>query len=350
MTRASRRATQSITIDTVAQAAGVSSMTVSNVLNNRPNVRSSTRDIVLKAVAELGYTPNAAARSLASAATTRIGLISGNLESGFLSSLFSGTIEETSNLAVQLIMRRMALYELADIVDTMEQLARSGVGAVLSHPPFCETLGRSGITLPIPMVAICPGDELPNMPSVRIDDRAAAREMTAYLISLGHKRIGFVRLGRNVMADRTRYEGYCAALAEAGLSLDESLVAQSHVSFTSGLAPAEQLLSLPQRPTAIFAANDELAAAVISVAHRMGIDIPRDVSLAGFDDGPLAIKIWPTLTTIRQPVAAIAAEATRRAVAIAIAIAQNPSQPVVAETTYFDYSLVARESTAPCPL
>ena len=345
MSRTGRRASQAVTIETVARAAGVSPMTVSNVLNQRPNVRPATRDVVLKAVAELGYKPNAAARSLASAATTRIGLLCGSLESGFLSSIFSGTIEETSNLGAQLLMHRTGPCEIDELMEALARFESAGVGAVLAHPPLCEMLSHSNRELPVPMVAISPGDELPNMPSVRIDDRAAARDMTRYLISLGHRRIGMIRLGHGVLADVTRFEGYCDALSEAGIALDPDIVEQGHVSFTTALAPAEKLVTMANRPTAIFAANDELAAAVISVAHRRGVDVPGDLSVAGFDDGPLAVKIWPTMTTIHQPVAAIAAQATRRAVAIA----QNPGQPLVIDTTYLDYRLVVRESTGPCP-
>lgn len=343
MSRATRRASQSITIETVATRAGVSAMTVSNVLNNRRSVRPATREAVLKAVEELGYKPNAAARSLASAATTRIGLISGNQESGFLSSIFSGAITQCSDMGVQLLLRRFADADLQALVDAIEQMAQSGVGAVIAHPPYCDLLSRADVKLPIPIVAISPGNDLENMAGVRIDDRAAAAEMTRYLISIGHRRIGFIRLGQNILADETRYLGYCDALAEAGLDVDAALVAQGKFAFGSGLAPSEALLSLPNPPTAIFASNDELAAAVVSVAHRRGLEIPRQLSVAGFDDGPLAVKIWPPLTTVHQPVAAIAAAAAKRAAEIA----REPGEPVDIETLRLEYRLVIRDSTAP---
>ena len=318
-------------------------MTVSNVLNRRPNVRPSTRDAVLKAISDLGYKPNAAARSLASATTTRIGLICGSLESGFLSSIFSGTIEETSELGVQLLMHRVDRCNIDEMVEAMAQFERAGAGAVLSHPPYCEALSASGRDLPLPMVAISAGDELANMSSVRVDDRAAAREMTAYLASLGHRRIGLVRLSRGVRADVTRFEGYCEALDEAGLAFDPALVVQGDLSFESGRAAARELLERTDRPTAIFASSDELAAGVISVAHRMGLDIPRDLSVAGFDDGPLALKIWPTMTTIHQPVAAMAGEATR----LAVAVARDPGRATEITTTLLGHRLIVRESTGP---
>lgn len=346
MSRATRRASQSVTIQTVAERAGVSAMTVSNVLNNRRNVRESTREAVLTAARELDYTPNMAARSLASAATVRIGLFSRDIDSGFLSSILSGALYETSERGAQLIMRRFELPLIDKLIAAADSLRASGVGAIISAPPYCEIISdhRKTHRFPLPMVAISPGDELPQMASVRIDDRAAAREMTAYLISLGHQRIGFIRIGARLHADKTRYEGYCEALAEAGIQPDDTLVTSANLTFGSGLKAAEQLLSLRPLPTAIFASNDEIAAAVVSVAHRRGIDIPGQLSVAGFDDGPLALKIWPTLTTIHQPVSAIAAMAARRA--IEIVKRDGEVDPVV---TYLDHSLVIRESTAPPP-
>lgn len=154
-------------------------------------------------------------------------------------------------------------------------------------------------------------------------------------------RASALRQGRaGLLADKTRYEGYCKALAAAGIPIDEELVVAAALSYESGLAAAQTLLSLSPPPTAIFASNDEIAAAVVSVAHRRGIDVPRDLSVAGFDDGPLALKIWPPLTTIRQPVADMAAVAARRAIEI-----MTVGRPA-AMITYLDHQLIVRESTA----
>jgi len=343
VSRATRRASQSVTIQTVAERAGVSAMTVSNVLNNRHNVRATTREAVLAAARELGYMPNLAARSLASAATIRIGLFSRNLDSGFLSSILSGALEETSESGVQLVMRRFEAPKLDELIASAEALRATGIGAIISPPPYCELISDHCApgTFPLPLVAISPGDELPGIPGVRIDDRAAAREMTDYLISLGHTRVGFIRIGSRLHADKTRYEGYREALAGAGITAQPKLVASANLTYESGLAAASELLAVSPRPTAIFASNDEIAAAIVSVAHRMGVDIPGQLSVAGFDDGPLALKIWPTLTTIRQPVAQIAAMAARRAIGIVTSGEVDP------QVTYLDHQLIVRESTAP---
>lgn len=343
VSRATRRASQSVTIQTVADRAGVSAMTVSNVLNDRRNVRAATREAVIEAARALGYTPNLAARSLASAATVRIGLFSRDLDSGFLSSILSGALEETSERGVQLVMRRFQVPDLDALIASAKALRATGIGAVISPPPYCELISDRCPPgdFPLPLVAISSGDELPGMSCVRIDDRAAAREMTAYLVSLGHQRIGFIRIGSRLHADKTRYDGYREALADAGITANDRLVVSANLTYESGLAAAAELLSASPLPTAIFASNDEIAAAVVSVAHRMGIDIPGQLSIAGFDDGPLALKIWPTLTTIRQPVARIAAMAARRAIEIVMTGEVDP------RVTYLDHELVVRESTAP---
>lgn len=345
MSRASRRASQAITIQTVAERAGVSTMTVSNVLNNRSKVRESTRELVMEAVRELGYKPNLAARALASAATVRIGLICGKLESGYLSSIFSGLIEETSNLAVQLVMRRFSRPAPEVLLAAIQELAEQGVGAVLAHPPYCELIAASDRQPAVPVVAITPGMELPGMDSVRIDDKRAAKEMTRYLLALGHRKIGIIRLDASMLADRSRLEGYREALEEAGIAFDPQLVGQGSFSFASGVDAAERLLSLDSRPTAIFASSDELAAAAMTVAHRKGIDVPSALSITGFDDGPLAMKVWPALTTVHQPIAAMTALAVQKAVELVRAGDDAPPPG----TTYLDFSLVMRESTTVAP-
>jgi len=342
MSRGGRKSSQAVTIHSVAERAGVSIMTVSNVLSNRRNVREHTRQAVVDAVRELGYKPNIAARSLASAAVTRVGLLCGMGESGFLSAVLVGAVDATSDRGAQLIIRRLDGPEPDAMLRVVNELAQAGVGSIISPPPFCEVLSR--FDLPIPMVGICAGDELPTMPCVRVDDYAAAKAMTAYLIGLGHKHIAFIRMDQDLYAGRTRYDGYCAALTEAGLGIDPNLVAQGGHTFESGLIAAQELLALPSRPTAIFAGNDDMAIAVISLAHRMHIDVPQQLSVAGFDDAPVAVKIWPTLTTIRQPVSAISAEAARQAIQIAEAMSEARSDAV-----YFDFELVIRDSTAAPP-
>lgn len=350
MARASRRANQGVNIQAVADRAGVSAMTVSNVINGRRKVRESTREAVMAAAKELGYKPNIAAQALASASSVRLGLLVGSAENAFLSSILVGTLAATTSLGAQLLLHRIDSVDPARIREALESLIRSGATTILAAPPYCEVISRTNIgsTLPVPIMAMSSGDALPNLPTVRIDDFAAARDMTRHLIALGHKRIGFVRGPETHIISHTRQGGYRAALDEAGIAWNQALVALGDLTFESGLVAAEYLLGLDERPTAIFASNDDMAAAIVSLAHRHGLSIPGHLSVAGFDDTPIAVKIWPTLTTVRQPVARIAERAATLAIQAMRAI-QPSETPARMLADYLPYELVERESTAPPP-
>ncbi|MGW8202313.1 LacI family DNA-binding transcriptional regulator [Sphingomonas bisphenolicum] len=344
MARSGRRASQAITIQTVAERAGVSAMTVSNVLNNSPRVRDSTREVVMAAVRELNYIPNMAARSLASASATRIGLLYRNIENAFLSSILVGALDATSRLGAQLLLRPLESGDPKEIAQQMQGLVENGAHAILIVPPYCEVANRHGLTcdFPVPVVAMSPGGDLPGDHCVRIDDFGAARDMTAYLIGLGHRAIGFIRGGAGHLIHRTRCEGYQAALRDARLPIRPDLIVSGDMSFESGLVAGAMLLDMPDRPTAIFASNDDMAAAIVSLAHRRGLDVPRDLSVAGFDDTPIAVKIWPSLTTVKHPGKQISAQAATLAVALA-----RGGDAAVRVNDYLAHELVVRESVAP---
>ena len=157
-------------------------------------------------------------------------------------------------------------------------------------------------TARIPIARIGPNkiNDLNNI-DIIIDDRASAKEATQQLITLGHKRIGFIRGLEDQGATQERYSGYCDALSDAGISIDPTIVKPGLFSFESGMNAGLELLSMKNRPTAIFAANDDMAAGVIVAAYRTGIKVPDEISVMGFDDSELAERIWPTLSTVRQP-------------------------------------------------
>src|SRR5262249_43529026 len=148
-------------------------------------------------------------------------------------------------------------------------------------------------------VAVATGGAASEVSCIRIDDRAAAAEMTRYLVGLGHRRIGFIEGHPNQTASHERLAGFREIIE--GSAGAEAVVAQGYFTFASGLEAAETLLGARPRPTAVFASNDDMAAATISVAHRRGLDVPRDLTVVGFDDTPLAVTLWPPLTTVRQP-------------------------------------------------
>lgn len=296
------------TIHDVARRAGVSPMTVSRVVNGEKNVREVTRAKVLSAVKDLQYAPNAAARSLAGAGGARIGLLYSNPSAAYLSEFLVGALDEASRSGAQLVLEKCEAEDLASQGVAIEKLVKGGVAGVILPPPLCESvtiiseLQRAGV----PTVFVAAGRFRGEASCVRVDDFRASHEMTRYLLDLGHQRIGFIAGHPNQTASGERQMGFETALREAGMKLDRTMVAQGFFSYRSGLVAAEKLFSRKVLPTAIFASNDDMAAAVVSVAHRRGLDVPRDLSVVGFDDTAIATTIWPELTTIRQPVSAMA--------------------------------------------
>ncbi len=302
-----RRKGRAVTIDAVALHAKVSPMTVSRVVNGHGKVRDSTRERVMRAVRELGYTPNLAASSLAAAQGARIALIHTNPSSAYLSELLVGALRGTARTAMQLVIDAWDNFDTEEERKAARTLAKSVAGAILP-PPLCESKAVIAelVNAGVPVVAIASGRFSHDISRVRIDDYRASKEITDYLIALGHTRIGYIKGHPNQTASARRFEGFQAALGEAGIAQDATLVQQGYFTYRSGLKAAEKLLALRKPPTAIFASNDDMAAAVVSVAHRRGLDVPRDLSVVGFDDTSAATTVWPELTTVRQPVAAMA--------------------------------------------
>lgn len=308
--RKARSGSSGPTIADVARHAGVSPMTVSRVVNREGNVLPGTTEKVEEAIKVLGYVPNVAARSLAGGKQCRIALLHSNPSAAYLSEFLMGSLAQASVDNAQIVV------EYCDDADTVETLAGKlkshRVDAVLLPPPLCDNAGLISKIhdLGLPMAQIATGRPSPDAYAVIIDDRAAAKAMTEHLISLGHKRIGFIAGNENQTASALRQAGFEAALREAGIVPERELIRPGDFSYRSGLAAAEELLSSPKPPTAIFASNDDMAAAAVAVAHRHRLDVPEDISVCGFDDSAMATTIWPELTTVRQPVAEMAKAAT----------------------------------------
>ncbi|WP_421883397.1 LacI family DNA-binding transcriptional regulator [Novosphingobium sp.] len=345
MAKSPRRKNQAITIETVARAAGVSAMTVSNVLNNSKPVREATREAVMQAVRALNYTPNLAAKALAGADTTRIGLLLSRDDFSFISSVLGGAVEATSALGAQLMTRRLGRQLHEDVLAAVLDVVSAGANALVLPGLYAGILQDelcSGL-VNVPVVAASPGDELDGVWSIRIDDEIAAHDMAASLIALGHRRIGFLRAEHRHLVHKTRFAGYARALQEAGLTLDPSLVVTSALSFDAGIKAADAFLDRPDRPTAIFASNDDTASAIVAMAHKRGLRVPEDLSVAGFDDSALALRMWPRLSSVRQPVTEIARKATELAINLARLSGDLPAH----RTDIIDHTIVMRESTAP---
>ncbi|WP_237741178.1 LacI family DNA-binding transcriptional regulator, partial [Novosphingobium sp. B-7] len=294
--RGQRRGARGPTVADVARLAQVSPMTVSRVVNSDPKVHEATRAKVEKAIAELGYVPNLAARSLAGGRQCRIGLLHSNPSSAYLSEFLVGSNEQANAMGAQLLVEHFE--EEASREALAAKLLSHRVDAVLLPPPLSddvlllECINRAGLV----MAQVATGAPSPLAHAVTIDDEAAAYALTARLTGLGHRRIGFIGGAPNQTASALRRNGYRRALAEAGIDGDRRLETTGDFTFRSGMDCALALLSLDEPPTAIFASNDDMAAATVAAAHRMGLDVPRQLSVCGFDDTASATNVWPELT------------------------------------------------------
>ncbi|WP_454886643.1 LacI family DNA-binding transcriptional regulator [Sphingomonas oryzagri] len=296
------------TIRDVSRVAGVSIKTVSRVINNQKYVGAETRHRVEEAMAELQFHPNSAARALAGHRTRQIALICDNPNPWYVYEVQYGTRQRCRDDGVRMIAQpydRNAPDLVSDVASLIEQVHPDGL---ILTPPASDhrALLDELIRRRLPFVRIQPGNQLDLSPSVFVDNEIAAFDMTTHLLTLGHRRIGFIIGDRDYAASGQRMNGYVRALSERGIGLDLALVRQGNFGFGSGAAAAEELLREQDRPTAIFASSDDMAAGALAVAHRLGIKVPDELSIAGFDDTDFAAVVWPALTTVRQPIRALA--------------------------------------------
>ncbi len=335
--RRERRAT----IKDVAARVGVSPMTVSRAINGRNGIRSETRAAIMAAIEALDYKPNAAARSLVTSAELRIGVIYSNRSAAFMSEFMMGVFEEAALRGARLVILRTPRGRIPS-PKALRDFVASGLSGVLLTPPLGNSLALlrlfADAHLPTATVAAYAPERTV---SVRIDDRQAAYEMSRHLLNVGHRRIGFIVGNPDQAASAERMAGFYEAVRE--FDDVETYVAQGDFSFASGLAAAEQLLDRNPPPTAIFASNDDMAAAVVSVAHRRHLDVPQQLSVVGFDDTMAAVTLWPPLTTVHQPVRKLSAEALR----LLAAQFSTPAGHEPSADRLLDYKIVHRQSVAP---
>lgn len=311
---ASPRGAARPTIRDVAAHAGVAIKTVSRVLNRHAYVSAETREKVETAMRALDFRPSIAARILSGARSNQIALIHDNHSPHYLFQVQQGCWSACREAHVRL------LSQVVDVADpAIGEVVRGFVtetqvdGIVLSSPVADSPAVLAALeAMELPFVRISPAmaSAREGSASVFIDDAAAARAMTAHLIGQGHRSIAFVQGHPNHLASAERLLGFRQALIAAGLRSEGALIQPGLFDFDSGYAAGERLLRLRPRPTAVFAANDDMAAGVLAAAHAAGLDLPAELSVAGFDDTTLARCVWPALTTVRQPVEELAHAAT----------------------------------------
>lgn len=345
MTHTLPRNSHSVTIADVAQHAGVSPMTVSNVINNKPNVRPQTRQRVLDAIANTGYRVNPMARALAGGKARMLTVVTRKLNLPYVSEVLMGAAEAAETLNYDLVVLMMGGRNS----DDLSVMSKLSAGALLIQPTSADRLGPQD--LPPHVVSV----DGPGPLQLTVDNYGGARQAMQHLLNLGHTHIAFITglasrfyshiTGQEVKDEdrddgQERLRAYRDAMSEAGLTIPRGYIQEGNYQKASGEQATERLLRLKTPPTAIFASCDAMAVGAIHVAQNQGLSVPKDLSVVGFDDFPMASQSRPSLTTVRQPLHEMGALTVRMLVDLA-------EGHDVARPSPFPTQLIVRESTAP---
>lgn len=329
------------TINDIARLAGVSKKTVSRVINDSPLVRPDTRDKVQALMQRLGYVPDPQARGLAFRRSFLVGLVFDSPSPQYIVNLQYGVLDALRDTGFELVVHPCDSTR-ADYVAGIRRfvLQQKLYGAVLvprvsEDQALADMLAEVGCRFV--RIASVPVDDPARM--VLTHDRLAAAQAADHLAALGHRRIGLITGPRRYRSSVERRAGFTEALSARGIRLAPERIFEGGYTFESGVAGAERLLAKQPRPTAIFACNDEMAAGVYKVAHTLGLAIPGDLSVVGYDDSPLAGQLWPPLTSLHLPVREIGRHAAAMLIAGSRADDDRPGGIAV------DLSLVARDSS-----
>ncbi|MGH2461131.1 MAG: LacI family DNA-binding transcriptional regulator [Chloroflexota bacterium] len=331
----------------LARAAGVSVTTVSRVINNADYpVREATRQRVLKAAAELEYSPSALARALVTRRTRIVGVVVHDILDPYFGEIVRGiqdaagehgylTIVCNSDRQVATELNYLRLFRDYRV----DGIILAGGGQLDGGPddadwPAALRIQEKGTRI----IALAPQPFPTHL--VTIDNQRASREMTAYLLGLGHRRIGFIEGPPRLLTSRLRRDGFAEALAAVGQPPDPELIVPGNFDLESGARAASHFLGLDRPPTAIFATNDEMAVGCLETLRRRGVRVPADVSVVGFDDVRFLQFVDPRLTTVHVPLHDLGATAMRQ---LLRALDDEPIEP----TLVLEHELVVRESSAP---
>jgi LacI family transcriptional regulator len=292
------------TINDIARLASVSKKTVSRVINQSPLVQSATRARIQAVIDKFGYVPDPQARGLAFRKSFLIGLVYDNPNAQYIVNSMEGALEAVRNTEYEVVVHPCDRKNPDFIAGVRRFVERQKLRGVILLPPVSEndelTSALREADCAYVRITYAQLDEPARI--VISNDRLAVAEVANYLVSLGHKRIGYIAGPSGFRSAVERLAGFREALLARQVELPAELIVEGGYTYESGVAGGERLLSLTPRPTAIFASNDEMAAGVYRVASRLGLSIPGDLSIVGFDDGPLAARLLPSLTTIRLPI------------------------------------------------
>ncbi|ANE47440.1 catabolite control protein A [Paenibacillus swuensis] len=301
-----------VTIYDVAREAGVSMATVSRVVNNNPNVKPQTRKKVFEAIERLGYRPNAVARGLASKKTTTVGVVIPDISNQIFAEVARG-IEDIANMYHYNIILCNADKRKEKEIRVINTLLEKQVdGLLFMGGTVTEEHVQAFRTASVPIVLCATTDEQATIPSVDINHEEAAYDAVHTLLESGHKQIAMIS---GTLQDQSngyaRYQGYKRALEEAGLALNEEYVRIGNYRYESGVDMMKYFLELPERPSAVFAATDEMAIGAIHAIQDAGLKVPEDVSVISVDNIRMASMVRPQLTTVAQPMYDIGAVSMR---------------------------------------
>jgi LacI family repressor for deo operon, udp, cdd, tsx, nupC, and nupG len=333
---------RSVTIRDVAKRAGFSTATVSRALADPDRVAEATRTAVFSAIEATGFTPNASARSLRARSTKMVLALLHGIGNAFYTAILNAIEEALFTAGYGMIMGDTRADPARE--RHYERLVRSGqVDGVLLLSGRMPPADFTRLDRTVPMLLICNDiPELPDIPVVESANRDAARVMVDYLIGLGHRRIAHITGPLENVEAQERIRGFQDAIGMAGLSPPDCPIWRGGFSTDAGAAAAGRFLAMPERPSAVFSANDEIALGFIKTLRDVGLAVPRDVSVAGFDDIEYANLIEPALTTMRQPRAEIG---KRAAEALVQRMRGSLGEPLP-RITRLPCTLVVRDSVA----
>jgi LacI family transcriptional regulator len=335
------------TILDVAKLAQVSKKTVSRVINNEGTVAHETRERVLMAIEKLAYSPNPWAQSLARGKSSLIALVFDDAASSYVMSVLNGLMASSeSDTHYGISVLKCNPDDPQNIQSVIKFASHHQADGMIITPPCDGSVELlNGLSeLNFPFVLLTPHQRTDRHAWVVANDEQGSYESAQHVISLGHRRIAYIQGNPRHQASWDRLNGYLRAMREHGLPIYDGYVQQGQSwSFEAGVQCTQQILQLNPAPTAIVTGGDEIAAGAIQTAFSMGLRLPDDLSIVGFDDSPLARQLWPPLTTIRQPIHDIAATALHILVE-GLIIDKELERHVVIPT-----ELVVRQSTARCP-
>ena len=290
------------TINDIARLSGVSKKTVSRIINDSPLVRPDTRDKVQALMRQVGYSPDPLARALAFRRSFLIGMVYDNPTAQYVVDMQNGALDALRGSSFELVVHPCDTRSPGYIEGVKRFVQQQKLHGVILVPRASEDQALADMLAQIGCryvrIASLPLDS--GSPTVVTHDREGATEAADYLLSLGHRDIGLITGPSVYRSSQERTAGFLEALNRRGIELPKARVVEAGYTFESGVAAAEKLLLKGRRPTAIFTGNDEMAAGVYKVALRAGMTLPRELSIVGFDDSPLASRLWPPLTSVRR--------------------------------------------------